>query len=795
MSKLIHYSGPNGTILLRQGLERLAWLQGDGTAYIDTGWKYTSGDMTIDIEYTMPRRNGTTILGSSNDNTKWCTLIYCYSGSRAHYCGTLSGHYSKVTPADTKVHEVYGISGSNAFVKDERYNPTTKTGWTSSCGTIPSQNYTYLVYAHHYGNSIAQVSDCKIYHLHIWDRGTLVRSYIPVRVKSAITIAGTSYAVGAVGLYDQVNDKLYTNAASSGGFIAGPECPQGFPTSEYCQVEWLEGTGTQWIDTEITCGSTDVVNTIWTMDATNGNGQWQGINGQMQMLVNAGSVSDGVNSITISGLTNVEYNYNNGTSTLKVGSTSKTRSWGARDAQSIYLWKLSNYNGSLVTCKISRFQATKGGTKVRDMIACYRRSDMKPGMYDLISRTFLTNRGTGEFLLGPSITFGWGEVRNGTADKRLKMYQYLQSDGSAYIDTGIKFNSSNRLNISLDCQYINTYSGSGIDWIAGWDYGGQLGRSNNTTWSCDANTTSTITTTDRTYITEEINPNTQITTYQISTATTSVSMSRSFSNSNLTTYGGKAGYPLFCAFTQTDRYGRATAQRIYSFKMYQNGVMIRDLHPASLDGVYGMYDALNDVFYSNAGSGLFTVGPETTCVSDKYAFHAIPHNISRGEGRNGKNTAFELSTTSASYLSVDKSALNSCFSKKTWTMAMWIKIANTNRHILVGDMSTSYPFNWEYLDGKIRAYFNGSPDKTGNKNIPVNEWHHIAIAVNASGFKMYMDGQLDAEHTSAPTQGQLADNMLIGSDSRTTQIFGGCWIQDFQLFDEYLDQTAIQQLM
>jgi hypothetical protein len=129
----------------------------------------------------------------------------------------------------------------------------------------------------------------------------------------------------------------------------------------------------------------------------------------MQLSVNNGSVTDGANTISISKLTNVEYNYNNGSSTLKVGSTSYTRSWGQRDAQPIYLWKLSNYSGSLNNCKISKFYATKAGSVVRNMYACYRKSDGKPGMYDVVNGVFYTNAGSGEFVLGPTVSpyYSW----------------------------------------------------------------------------------------------------------------------------------------------------------------------------------------------------------------------------------------------------------------------------------------------------------------------------------------------------------------------------------------------------
>lgn len=50
--------------------------------------------------------------------------------------------------------------------------------------------------------------------------------------------------------------------------------------------------------------------------------------------------------------------------------------------------------------------------------------------------------------------------------------------------------------------------------------------------------------------------------------------------------------------------------RLYSCQIYDNGTLIRNFVPAERgsDGVAGLYDLVNDVFYTNAGSGSFTVG-------------------------------------------------------------------------------------------------------------------------------------------------------------------------------------------
>lgn len=42
-------------------------------------------------------------------------------------------------------------------------------------------------------------------------------------------------------------------------------------------------------------------------------------------------------------------------------------------------------------------------TQIAGFVPCYRKSDSEPGMYDLVSKTFYANQGTGEFLVGPDV--------------------------------------------------------------------------------------------------------------------------------------------------------------------------------------------------------------------------------------------------------------------------------------------------------------------------------------------------------------------------------------------------------
>ena len=54
--------------------------------------------------------------------------------------------------------------------------------------------------------------------------------------------------------------------------------------------------------------------------------------------------------------------------------------------------------------RIKSFIVRQAGETVCDLIPCYRKSDVEIGMYDLVSKTFLTNAGNGSFTKGADVT-------------------------------------------------------------------------------------------------------------------------------------------------------------------------------------------------------------------------------------------------------------------------------------------------------------------------------------------------------------------------------------------------------
>lgn len=71
------------------------------------------------------------------------------------------------------------------------------------------------------------------------------------------------------------------------------------------------------------------------------------------------------------------------------------------------------------------------------------------------------------------------------------------------------------------------------------------------------------------------------------------------------------GYSTLSIFARHyETYDLFGSYKLYSFKIYDNNILVRDFVPCyrKADNVAGLYDLVNGVFYTNAGTGTFIVG-------------------------------------------------------------------------------------------------------------------------------------------------------------------------------------------
>lgn len=192
--------------------------------------------------------------------------------------------------------------------------------------------------------------------------------------------------------------------------------------SIYQEAEYLEGTGTQAIDTDLTFPDVDAFKIMASFNSVSDN---QYVAGTRDNATKA--VGFGVYFSAHGGLTYYPLLWRSETvgQPLSIGEkfsihTKLSASGGffkvndtARDSynaasihadKTVYLFAL--HGSSLeypMKGRIYRAYAFLADTLVRSFIPCYRKADGEPGLYDTVTGRFFTNAGTGSFNVGPDV--------------------------------------------------------------------------------------------------------------------------------------------------------------------------------------------------------------------------------------------------------------------------------------------------------------------------------------------------------------------------------------------------------
>ena len=192
---------------------------------------------------------------------------------------------------------------------------------------------------------------------------------------------------------------------------------------EYQRVEYLQSSGTQYINTGIIAKQNIIVDAkieIPTGAQVSNNGilgsRRDSTGGRMYLISfydgkwNFGietDVSLSVGTIFYDKITRVHSEVANNKYLLKINdevissgnSTFQGNDWP------LYLFGANNYGNfaRAMTVKVYSLSIVRDDVLVLNYIPCYRKSDSKPGMYDTVTSTFFTNSGAGEFICGPDV--------------------------------------------------------------------------------------------------------------------------------------------------------------------------------------------------------------------------------------------------------------------------------------------------------------------------------------------------------------------------------------------------------
>ena len=379
----------------------------------------------------------------------------------------------------------------------------------------------------------------------------------------------------------------------------------------YTELEYIESTGTQYIDTgfvpnqdtrvvmEAEHSVTSAVSWIFGVRTASGKNMYAFLAYQNKYRTDYNTTITSYGT-AITAMTKVDKDKNittlNGTEVI-------TNAYASFDCQYPLFLLAMNTAGTasgFASAKVKIMKIYDNGAIVRNYVPC-KDSNGEIGLYDLVNKSFVGNSGSGEFLAG-------GEIIPRQLPEGYTQVTYIQSSGTQYIDTGFKPNQDTRVMMEVDilsATSVNAVSNTYTPAVFG-------ARNSSTSASFTLwllNTTSFRT--DFGGANVSISVDSVVGRYAIDKNKTTTSVNTSTAVNTAATF--QASYPLtlFALNNAGSVDARMLVGRLYSCKIYDNNALIRDLIPCTnASGAAGLYDIVNGIFYGNAGTGVFTVGTE-----------------------------------------------------------------------------------------------------------------------------------------------------------------------------------------
>lgn len=396
MSRQVYVGVENFTpVTLPEGYTQVEYIESDGTQYIDTGFKPTQ-DSYVKVRF-YSETPGNCILGCDTD---WGVDGFCIGSGYSEYADTVTNTGQNFSISANTMYDVEMTNEGKLYVNGTLVWTATKTNFTAS--------NSLTLFGLNRNGTVREYSSVRIYSFEIGNNGVAERNFV-----ACTDVTGVS------GFYDIVNNVFY-DTAGNGNLVSGTEFTYvarkvngmyvGVETFEpvvlpddYTQVEYIESSGTQYINTgfnpnnntkiEITYQTTAIQSGIIAADdnwESNGFGIW----------ANASEYGNAT-------LTNVSFYGNNViTMTLDKGKLYNGPSlvWTAEEAtfqtsSPLTIFAL-NRGGNIVeyitSCKLYRCKIWDNDSLVRDYIPSVNVNGLV-GLYDIVTNVFYENAGTGVF--------------------------------------------------------------------------------------------------------------------------------------------------------------------------------------------------------------------------------------------------------------------------------------------------------------------------------------------------------------------------------------------------------------
>ena len=379
----------------------------------------------------------------------------------------------------------------------------------------------------------------------------------------------------------------------------------------YLQLEYIESTGTQYIDTYFIPNVNVKVKFEVLFNSISG-GQTAFIGCQnssndpvVKWYPTTSSAGNdfrfGNKSLTsIGNSPNVIYNIEFDKNGIQINNYYRSNivsSFSSALSQTMYIFAINGNSTTKSSAKLYFCRIYDNDTLVRDFVPAMRLSDKEVGLYDLVNDVFYTNSGTG--------TFKFAFRNNEEAYSVIKNCEYLQSSGIQWINTGVILTSNMETEMSFilkETGNIYLFGSTPTNRYAISFWNGRY---------------------DIEWGTGEYPSN-------ISTINTQIDFNIKSGEYLLNDYSRTTNTSTFTS-DEAIIFARGGGQnpckmQLFSLKIKQNNVLLREYLPVVMNDVGYLYDKVEHKLYGNDGTGSFTYGsildieinPTDTGFVDRY---------------------------------------------------------------------------------------------------------------------------------------------------------------------------------
>ena len=620
-----YYNAGTGSFTYGRKIIPVVYLETSGTQYIDTGIK-GNGTTKVEIKYQYPQlgssAGGSGRIFGSRTSASQNNLSF---GSNSGNLGTANDRYffgyndydtrdvsSTLPLIDTRPHIFY-YNNAGFKIDGTIY-------WSRTAGTFTTPT-NMKIFGFDQGGTMGY-GHGRAYYCKIWDDTTPVRDFIPCKDENNVGF-----------MFDRLTHTVYLNAGS-GSFITGSvkpkkklrlireskrRLPKGFK-----EVEYLAGSGTQYIDTGFAGNQVGKITATLKSDDTSSSSDGVPIgcgSGDNRVQIYSGKFAspywicrdDGTmitSNVPINDLATIIFDLNNKKCTFN-GTTQNYTATGSITSDNLLLYRrtIGGPADAVYIGRIYRIEIwDKQDNLVRDFIPCLDTSNI-PCMYDLVEGKAYYNAGTGSFTYGHTIT----------------PVEYLESTGTQYIDTWYAFTDNFSWEIDFEGIQDNTIL-----------FGGRTS-SVRTALLYQRVEGSFVTTCPIAGLNGAATPF-QLSDLRTGRHTVKMAVNENkgsvwedgvqlYNETSFTgTYISGTTQALFADKFGTNDYREQTSSKVYGLKMWQGVNLVRDYIPVKDENNVGyMFDKVTHSLYANAGTGAFVVGNEIKQDITRFIKDEVPN--------------------------------------------------------------------------------------------------------------------------------------------------------------------------